>query len=88
MADTTMPYGAATDRHIVNTPQMIIGMHLGNGYGSLPGAWRMPWVDPASYTDYDTRVRTMKKSGKWYSKLAQEFPKGNHASSDRAEAAE
>ncbi len=20
--------------------QMIIGMHLGNGYGNLPGAWR------------------------------------------------
>lgn len=41
----------------MNKPKMIIGMHLGNGYGALPGAWRMPWVDPASYTDYDTRVR-------------------------------
>ncbi|MDB5555272.1 MAG: bglSch [Rhizobium sp.] len=40
------------------------------------------------HVDYETQVRTVKKSGKWYSKLAQEFPKGNHASSDRAEAAE
>ena len=40
------------------------------------------------HVDYETQVRTMKKSGKWYSGLAQEFPKGNHASSDRADAAE
>jgi len=39
------------------TRQMIIGMHLGNGYGNLPGAWRAPSVDPASYTDFDTKVR-------------------------------
>lgn len=39
------------------TRQMIIGMHLGNGYGSQPGAWRMPWVDPTSYTSFDARVR-------------------------------
>lgn len=37
--------------------QMIIGMHLGNGYGALPGAWRMPGVDPASYTSFDAKVR-------------------------------
>jgi alkanesulfonate monooxygenase SsuD/methylene tetrahydromethanopterin reductase-like flavin-dependent oxidoreductase (luciferase family) len=42
---------------IMNKRQMIIGMHLGNGYGALPGAWRMPGVDPTSYTDYDARVR-------------------------------
>ncbi|MDB5660522.1 MAG: nitrilotriacetate monooxygenase [Cypionkella sp.] len=41
----------------MNKPKMIIGMHLGNGYGALAGAWRMPWVDPTNYTDYDTRVR-------------------------------
>jgi FMN-dependent oxidoreductase (nitrilotriacetate monooxygenase family) len=39
------------------TKQMIIGMHLGNGYGSQPGAWRMPGVDPTSYTSFDVRVR-------------------------------
>jgi FMN-dependent oxidoreductase (nitrilotriacetate monooxygenase family) len=37
--------------------QMIIGMHLGNGYGALAGAWRMPGVDPASYTSFDEKVR-------------------------------
>lgn len=36
--------------------RMIIGMHLGNGYGSQPGAWRMPGVDPRSYASFDARV--------------------------------
>ena len=30
------------------------------------------------HVDYDTQVRTIKKSGKWYRDLASEFPKGNH----------
>ncbi len=29
------------------------------------------------HVDYDTQVRTIKKSGKWYRDLASEFPKGN-----------
>jgi FMN-dependent oxidoreductase (nitrilotriacetate monooxygenase family) len=37
--------------------QMLIGLHLGNGYGSQPGAWRMPGVDPQSYTSFDARVK-------------------------------
>lgn len=37
--------------------QIIVGMHLGNGYGALPGAWRMPGVDPRSYTSFDVKVR-------------------------------
>ena len=37
--------------------QMIIGMHLGNGYGSQPGAWRMPGVDPKNYASFDAKVR-------------------------------
>lgn len=37
--------------------KMLIGLHLGNGYGSQPGAWRMPWVDPQSYTSFDARVK-------------------------------
>jgi len=36
---------------------MIIGIHLGNGYGSQPDAWRMPWVDPMGYTSFDAKVR-------------------------------
>lgn len=39
------------------TQQMMIGMHLGNGYGNLPGAWRATTVDPASYTSFDAKVR-------------------------------
>jgi beta-glucosidase len=30
------------------------------------------------HVDYETQVRTVKKSGKWYSELASAFPKGNH----------
>lgn len=37
--------------------QMILGMHLGNGYGSQPGSWRMPGVDPLSYASFDAKVR-------------------------------
>lgn len=37
--------------------RMIIGMHLGNGYGSQPGAWRMAGVDPRSYASFDAKVR-------------------------------
>lgn len=32
-------------------------MHLGNGYGSQPGAWRMPGVDPESFTNFDVMVK-------------------------------
>lgn len=37
--------------------QILIGLHLGNGYGSQQGAWRMPGVDPKSYTSFDARVK-------------------------------
>ncbi len=30
------------------------------------------------HVDYDTQVRTIKKSGEWYQALAEQFPKGNH----------
>jgi beta-glucosidase len=40
------------------------------------------------HVDYETQVRTVKKSGKWYSELASEFPKGNFANTKGAEAAE
>ncbi|MUU69894.1 NtaA/DmoA family FMN-dependent monooxygenase [Pseudarthrobacter sp. GA104] len=39
------------------TRQMLIGLHLGNGYGNLPGAWRAQGVDPTSYTSFDAKVR-------------------------------
>lgn len=37
--------------------QMLIGLQLGNGYGSLPGSWRMPGTNPESYTSFDARVK-------------------------------
>lgn len=37
--------------------KMIIGLHLGNGYGSQPGAWRFPGVEPENYTSFDARVK-------------------------------
>ena len=30
------------------------------------------------HVDYETQVRTIKKSGNWYKALAEEFPGGNH----------
>jgi len=36
---------------------MLLGMQLGNGYGSQPDSWRMPGVDPASYVDFDIMAR-------------------------------
>lgn len=47
-------------RVIMKQRQIIIGMHLGNGYGSQPGAWRMPGVDPKSYVSFDAKVRQAK----------------------------
>ena len=38
-------------------PHMILGMHLGNGYGSQGSAWRAPGADPANYTSFDAQVR-------------------------------
>lgn len=37
--------------------QMILGMQLGNAYGSQPHAWRMPGVNPTKATDFDAQVR-------------------------------
>jgi FMN-dependent oxidoreductase (nitrilotriacetate monooxygenase family) len=36
---------------------LLLGLHLGNGYGSQPGAWRMLGVDPESYSSFDARVK-------------------------------
>ena len=37
--------------------KMILGMQLGNGYGSHVSAWGVPGVDPSNYTNYDALVR-------------------------------
>jgi FMN-dependent oxidoreductase (nitrilotriacetate monooxygenase family) len=41
----------------VPTPQMLLAIQIANGYGSQPGSWRMPGVDPSSYTDMDVFAR-------------------------------
>jgi FMN-dependent oxidoreductase (nitrilotriacetate monooxygenase family) len=37
--------------------KMLIGLSYGGGYGSQPGAWRMPGVDPTSYANFDVVVQ-------------------------------
>ncbi len=39
------------------SPQMLLAIQIANGYGSQPGSWRMPGVDPSSYTDMDVFAR-------------------------------
>jgi FMN-dependent oxidoreductase (nitrilotriacetate monooxygenase family) len=58
------------------TRQMIIGMHLGNGYGSQPGSWRMPGVDPMGYTSFDSQVRYAQAAerGKFQFLFLPDFP--------------
>lgn len=56
--------------------KMMIGMHFGNGYGSQPGAWRMPGVDPKSYTNFDNQVRYAQAAerGKFQFLFVPDFP--------------
>ncbi|HEY9313429.1 NtaA/DmoA family FMN-dependent monooxygenase [Williamsia sp.] len=37
--------------------KILLALQVANGYGSQPGAWRMPGADPASYGDMDVIVR-------------------------------
>jgi len=53
-----MSYSDDNNNHLsADKKKILIGLHLGNGYGSQPGAWRMPGVDPKSYTSFDARVK-------------------------------
>lgn len=36
---------------------MILGLEFGNASGSQPHAWRMPWVNPLEYLNYDALVK-------------------------------
>ena len=36
------------------------------------------------HVDYETQVRTVKKSGHWYREIASQFPKGNHTRDEAA----
>ncbi|MEK5056841.1 NtaA/DmoA family FMN-dependent monooxygenase [Paenibacillus sp. FSL H7-0326] len=45
---------------------MILGVTLGNNFGTHPATWRMPHVDPRSYTNIDATVeqaRTAERGG-------------------------
>ncbi|MFC7572671.1 hypothetical protein ACFQX8_09715 [Klenkia terrae] len=37
--------------------QLLLAIQIANGYGPQPGSWRMPGVDPRSYTDMDVFAR-------------------------------
>lgn len=41
----------------MTTPQMLLAMQFTSGYGSEPGAWRLPGANLSSYTDMDQFVR-------------------------------
>ncbi|MEC3909494.1 NtaA/DmoA family FMN-dependent monooxygenase [Sphingobium sp. CR2-8] len=55
---------------------MLIGMVFGNGYGSQPGAWRMPGVDPKGFTNFDNLVRyaQIAERGKFQFLFMPDFP--------------
>lgn len=36
---------------------MLLGLQFSNGYGSQPDSWRMPGVDPGSYSNFDAMAR-------------------------------
>lgn len=40
----------------MNSEHMILGLALTNNFGAHPAAWRMPHVDPSSYTDIGATV--------------------------------
>lgn len=56
--------------------QMLVGMVFGNGYGSQPGAWRMPGVDPMGFTNFDNLVRyaQIAERGKFQFLFMPDFP--------------
>lgn len=56
--------------------QMLIGLHLGNGYGSQQGSWRMPGVDPKSYASFDIKVKQAQAAerGKFQFIFLPDFP--------------
>ncbi|MBM7050590.1 MULTISPECIES: NtaA/DmoA family FMN-dependent monooxygenase [unclassified Rothia (in: high G+C Gram-positive bacteria)] len=42
--------------------KMLIGMQMGNGYGSQVTAWKFPGVDPLNYANLDAHVRYAQKA--------------------------
>jgi FMN-dependent oxidoreductase (nitrilotriacetate monooxygenase family) len=50
----------------MKSEHMVLGIALTNNFGAHPAAWRMPHVDPQSYTDIDVtaeQARTAERGG-------------------------
>lgn len=64
--------------------KMILGLHIGSGYGSQSSAWRAPGVDPANYTSFDAQVRYAQAAerGKFAFLFFPDFP-GEHVDLSR-----
>ena len=69
----------------MNNKHMILGMALANNFGVHPATWRMPHVDPESYTNIDVTVeqaRTAERGGVQFVFLADRlFKHGDLAAS-------
>ncbi|MEX3610893.1 NtaA/DmoA family FMN-dependent monooxygenase [Rothia sp. LK2588] len=66
--------------------KMLIGMQLGNGYGSQVSAWNFPGVDPLNYTNLDSHVRYAQKAerGKFQFLFFPDFQNDSQASNAEA----
>ena len=55
---------------------MILGMHLGSGYGSQGTSWRAPNVDPSNYADITAQIRYAQAAerGKFHFLFLPDFP--------------
>ncbi len=73
--------------HLAVTADLIAEGYAMRGYFAWSLMDNFEWAEGYRmrfgivHVDYDTQVRTIKKSGHWYKALAAQFPKGNHARS-------
>ena len=70
--------------HLAVTAELISQGYPMKGYFAWSLMDNFEWAEGYKmrfgivHVDYDTQVRTIKKSGHWYKELAEQFPKGNH----------
>lgn len=70
--------------HLAVTAELISQGYPMKGYFAWSLMDNFEWAEGYKmrfgivHVDYDTQVRTVKKSGHWYKELAEQFPKGNH----------
>ncbi len=70
--------------HLGITADLIAEGHPMRGYFAWSLMDNFEWAEGYRmrfgivHVDYETQVRTVKKSGEWYSRLASLFPRGNH----------